>query len=221
MNALVFDRAGRRWYLDGRTGRMHRLSRRRLLVAGIGLVTAAVSFAVMGQSNIPLHGQVESERPVRLFSDGLVRFEYPADWRILAEDFTYLHYEWVPVVLGTASTGALCQPHPAGGARCGIGTVDLGPGETLVVISNFQGLHGLAEGSPPQAFELPTGLLATARHTSSSSTWHVYAPGLSTPFVVEARYEDPGSETSRSQIDRLVASLRLTIADSGVDDGRP
>jgi hypothetical protein len=139
-------------------------------------------------------------------------FDYPSDWRIIEQGINARHYQWIPVVIGTGDWTLNCQPTPptsltGGGITCGADIFTVPPGGVVVEFFSWQGPLGAPETPPPEATELPSGLLSTVAEGPTDTLWRIYIPGWLEPLVVAAQYREPDVELRREQVRVMVESL--------------
>jgi hypothetical protein len=216
-----------------------RTLRRRSAFALPAFVTVAVAVigfaAVLGSlSGVPGPGTSsipsvtpESESPsvadvtkLTHFSNDVFSLDYPASWRVIAEDRSARHYEWIPLVVGIGDWMIPCETiaptqGSLGGFHCGPDDYTVPPGGIVVTLTSWLGPAPIGPTAPPSAIQLASGIFATVADTPTASVWVLYIPSRPQPLTVEAHFDELGAEDSRAQVARMVESLRFTPLPSG------
>ncbi len=183
------------------------------------LALLAVAIAAMGCGGGP--SAVSSGPTATLpgtpghFDDGTVSFDYPADWRVIAD----VHTPKIPViyvlaVLGNGTWIENCTTSPDGKqSECGPDTVSFPPGGIVVKIYRYWG------GPAPTCVgdthaNATVGTLAVRKTvTGSMTSWELRPPGneFQQPnnIFIEAHTDDPGQ---LAKAEGIVASFRWNMS---------
>jgi hypothetical protein len=142
-------------------------------------------------------------------STGLIAFDYPSYWGVLASDITARHYQWIPAVLGTGEWKLNCQTFltsVGSGIQCGQDIFLVDPGEVVVELSTQLGPPMPEDATPPpEAIEIASGLRAHFDETTLD--WQIYIPGWMQPLYFVTSFGPDAVDTHAAEVRALVESF--------------
>ena len=151
--------------------------------------------------------------------DDGISFDYPAAWRLIAENQSGDFVHRTIAVVGTGTwTAAGCTSF-GNGFNCKDGVLSVGPGQIVVRVYRDHQFGPMMMCDPSPTANATLGrVVARQSGTQSDRTWEIRDPG--TPYFgaqnnvwVEARTDDPAQI---AKAEALVASLRIDGRDGGV-----
>lgn len=137
------------------------------------------------------------------FSGGDNEFDYPSDWRVIAESDIRIG-QITYVVVGTGDWRSGCS----GFDNCtGEDVFVADPGELVAHFSSFYSgpAHRTFETPPSDALQLPSGLAATVEDGPQRTLATIYIPGRRA-MTVDVRYGGAPSDADRAAVHRMIDS---------------